>query len=150
MDQADTPAGANHETILLVEDHSALLKLVKEILENAGFTVISAKNAREAMRLEAEQDGPIDLLLSDVRMRGKSGPELAKKLVGLRPAMRVVLMSGYPVGASTAHRSGWHYIQKPFGPAALVEKVRGALRADGRNANSPMAAGSSVAISWHP
>jgi DNA-binding response OmpR family regulator len=65
--------GGTCETILLVEDHSALLKLVKQILEDAGFTVIAASSATQAARLEAEFPGTIDLLLSDVRMRGLSG-----------------------------------------------------------------------------
>ena len=110
------PVEGTRQTILLVEDHSALLKLVQQILEDADFSVIAARNAREATRLEAEFSGEIDLLLSDVRMRGTSGPELAEKLTVRHPRMRVVLMSGYPVGASVTHHNGWHYIQKPFRP----------------------------------
>ena len=139
---------AARETILLVEDHSALLKLVKQILGDAGFTVIPAKNAREALRLETEFPGTIDLLLSDVRMRGMSGPDLAAKLQERRPQMRVVLMSGYPVGVAQVHHYGWHYIQKPFAPAALVDKVKGALRGEAKSALSRMAAGISFP-GWH-
>jgi two-component system cell cycle sensor histidine kinase/response regulator CckA len=128
-------------TILLVEDHSALLKLVKQILEDAHFRVISARNAKEALRLESEHPGAIDLLLSDVRMRGMSGPDLAMVLKDRRPLMGIVLMSGYPGGASVVHQSGWHYIQKPFAPAALVEKIKSVLRAEGRSGLS-RAAGS--------
>jgi DNA-binding NtrC family response regulator len=90
------PSWGTLETILLVEDHSALLKLVKQVLEDANFSVIPAKNAKEAIRLEAEFSGTIDLLLSDVRMRGTSGPDLAKRLKERRPQMRVVLMFGLP------------------------------------------------------
>ena len=136
------PLEGTRETILLVEDHAALLKLVRQILEDANFTVIAARNAREAIRLEASHEGPIHLLLSDVRMPGKSGLELARKLVERRPRIRVVLMSGYPVGAAQVHREGWYYIQKPFAPAALVDKIRAALR------GAPMAAGSSMG--WNP
>jgi two-component system, cell cycle sensor histidine kinase and response regulator CckA len=136
------PLGGTLQTILLVEDHAALLKLVKQILEDAHFSVIPAKNAKEAMRLEEEFSGTIDLLLSDVRMRGMSGPELAEKLVDRRPQMRVVLMSGYPGGVSVVQHYGWHYIQKPFAPAALVEKIKTALRNESRHAVSRMAAGS--------
>jgi DNA-binding NtrC family response regulator len=146
MAQAAQPFGGTRETVLLVEDHSALLKLVKQILEDADFSVIAARNAREAMRLEEGFSGTIDLLLSDVRMRGRSGPELAKRLQERRPQMRVVLMSGYPGGASMVHRTGWQYIQKPFGPTALVEKVRGALRGEGRQA--PHMAAGSVSMGW--
>jgi len=143
------PFGETRETILLVEDHSALLKLVKWILEDANFSVIAAKNAKEAMRLEAEFPGTIDLMLSDVRMRGRSGPELAKRLKERRPSMQVVLMSGYPGGVSLVHNSGWHYIQKPFAPAALVDKIRVALRGESRLAVSSMASGS-ASFGLHP
>jgi DNA-binding NtrC family response regulator len=136
------------ETILLVEDHSALLKLVKQILEDADYSVLAARNAKEATRLEAEFQGTIDLLLSDVRMRGKSGPDLAKKLAERRPHMRVILMSGYPGGVSLMHRYGWHYIQKPFGPAALVDKIKSVLRSDSRTIHPPMAAG--LGMDWQP
>ena len=147
MAQPTQPFGGTRETILLVEDHSVLLKLVKQILEDADFSVIPAKSAREAMRLEAEFQGTIDLLLSDVRMRSKSGLDLAKTLTERRPQMRVVLMSGYPVRASMVHRCGWHYIQKPFGPGALVDKIKAVLRSDGQPAHPPMAAGS-ASMGW--
>jgi two-component system, cell cycle sensor histidine kinase and response regulator CckA len=120
------------ETILLVEDHSALLKLIKQILENANFTVIPASSAKQALQLEAEFPGTIDLLLSDVRMRSLSGPNLAKRLKERRPQMRVMLMSGYPGGALLVLNYGWHYIEKPFVPTALVSKIKDVLRGETR------------------
>ena len=65
-----------------------------------------------------------------------SGPDLAERLKERRPQMRVVLMSGYPGGASLIHQYGWHYIQKPFLPSALVDKVKGVLRAETRSAQA--------------
>jgi DNA-binding response OmpR family regulator len=124
------PAQDNPEAILLVEDHLVLLELIKHILGNAGFTVIPASNAKEAMLLEAGHPGTIDLLLSDVRMRGLSGPDLATKLKRKRPEMCVVLMSGYPGGASLALDCGWHYIQKPFIASALVNRIQSILRGE--------------------
>jgi DNA-binding NtrC family response regulator len=123
---------AFRETILVVEDHAALLRLVKQILEDANFTVLSASTAKQAIRLEAEYPGTIDLLLSDVRMRGMSGPTLAKRLKESRPQMRVVLMSGYPGGALLVLDYGWHYIEKPFVPAALVNKIKEILHGETR------------------
>jgi DNA-binding NtrC family response regulator len=120
------------ETILVVEDHSALLKLVKQILEDANFTVIPATSAKQAIRLEADYPGTIDLLLTDVRMRGMSGPDLAKRLKESRPQMRVMLMSGYPGGALLVLNYGWHYIEKPFVPAALVSKIKDVLHGETR------------------
>jgi len=126
------PLEGTLETILLVEDHSILLKLVRRILEDANFTVITASNAKQAIQLEAEFPGTIDLLLSDVRMRGTSGPNLAKRLKERRPQMRVVLMSGYPGGALLVLNYGWHYIEKPFVASVLVKKIKDVLRGETR------------------
>jgi len=120
------------ETILLVEDHPALLKLVKKILEDANFTVIAANSAKQAAWIEAEFPGTIELLLSDVRMKGMSGPNLAKRLKERRPQMRVMLMAGYPGGALLVLNYGWHYIEKPFVPTVLVSKVKDVLRGQTR------------------
>ena len=126
------PLGGTLETVLLVEDHPVLLKLVKQILEDADFTVIPAGSAKEAIRLEAEFPGTIDLLLSDVRMRNVSGASLAKRLKELRPQMRVMLMSGYPGGALLVLNYGWYYIEKPFVASVLVSKIKDVLRGETR------------------
>jgi DNA-binding NtrC family response regulator len=132
MNIMDLPVGETPKTILLVEDHTALLKLVKQILEEASFTVLAASNGKQAIQIEAEFPGTIDLLLSDVRMRGMSGPNLAKKLKERRPQLRVMLMSGYPGGSMLILNYGWHYIEKPFVPAALVSKVKDVLHGETR------------------
>jgi len=126
------PCGGALETIFLVEDHPVLLKLVKQILEDAHFTVIPANSAKEAIRLEAEFPGTIDLLLSDVRMKSMSGPNLAKRLKERRPQMRVMLMSGYPGGALLVLNYGWYYIEKPFVAKVLVSKIKDVLRGETR------------------
>jgi DNA-binding NtrC family response regulator len=130
------PSDGKLETILLVEDHPVLRKLVRQILENARFTVIAAGNLKQAIRLEAEFPGTIDLLLSDVRVVGMSGPKLAKLLKERRPQMRVVLMSGYPGGALLVLNYGWHYIEKPFVPSILVSKIKDILRGETREQSS--------------
>ena len=115
------------KTILVVEDHPLLLKLVKEILEDAHFTVLTASSAKKAIGIEAEFPGTIDLLLSDVMMPGMSGPDLAQKLKEERPKMRIILMSAYPDGALLVLNYGWHFIQKPFMPQALVGRIKHVL-----------------------
>ena len=127
------PIDGTLETILLVEDHPVLRKLVKQILENARFTVLAAGNLKQAIRLEAEFPGTIDLLLSDVRVTGMSGPKLAKKLRERRPQMRLMLMAGYPGGALLVLNYGWHYIEKPFLPSLLVSKIKDVLRGETRD-----------------
>ena len=121
----------NCGTVLLVEDHTGLRKLVKQVLQDAGFTVIPASTAREALRIEEEFPGTIDILLTDVRMPRMSGPKLAIRLRAQRPQMRVALMSGYPGGALLVVSSGWYYIEKPFAPSTLVRRLRGILLQQG-------------------
>jgi two-component system, cell cycle sensor histidine kinase and response regulator CckA len=116
------------QTILVVEDHVLLLKLIKQILEDAHYTVLTASSAKKAIGLEAEFAGAIDLLLSDVMMPGISGPDLAKKLKEQRPEMRIILMSGYPDGGLLVLNYGWHFMQKPFMPRALVGRIKDVLQ----------------------
>ena len=87
------------ETILVVEDDSAILNRVKLILERAGFEVLSAGSANQARFITEGFPRPIHLLLSDVMMPDVSGPESAKALKQDRPDMRVMLMSGFADGA---------------------------------------------------
>jgi DNA-binding NtrC family response regulator len=115
------------KTILVVEDHLLLLKLVKEILEDAHFTVLTASSAKKAIHVEAAHSGTIDMLLSDVMMPGMSGPDLAKKLKEQRPEMRIILMSAYPDGALLVLNYGWHFMQKGFMPQALVGRIKDVL-----------------------
>jgi DNA-binding response OmpR family regulator len=126
------PLDGNLETILVVEEHPALLKLVKRILEDAGFRVIPATSEGRAIRLEADFPGTIDLLLSDLTVTGTTGPSLAKKLKGRRPQMRMVLMCGYPGGAMLLLNYGWHYVEKPLVASVLVSKIKDVLRGETR------------------
>ncbi len=115
------------ETILVVEDDAGILKLVQVILEEAGFEVLAASSPEEAIRLEADLSRTIHLVLSDIMMPDMSGPDLAKLLKQRRPEMRVMLMSGFADGAMLVLNHGWHFIQKPFLPRALVGRVTDVL-----------------------
>jgi len=120
------------ETILAVEDEESLLSLVAEILRDAGYSVIAAHGPKEALRLMADHREPIHLLLTDVVMPGMSGRALADEVVGKRPGIRVLYMSGYTDNAIVHHGvldAGVTYIQKPFTPDALIKTVREVLDA---------------------
>ena len=110
-------------TILLVEDESSLRKLTGNTLKEAGYKVLEAGEAFQAMELAKEFDGTIDLLLTDVVMPGLSGRELAEKLRPERPEMRVLYISGYTDGAVATHgvlESGITILRKPFTRAQLL------------------------------
>jgi two-component system cell cycle sensor histidine kinase/response regulator CckA len=119
------------QTVLLVEDEASLRKLTRNTLEQVGFTVLEAQDAFEAVNIAAQTNAVIDLLLTDVVMPGRSGPELAGDLAAARPRMRVLFMSGYTDGAIEAHgvlESGILILRKPFTRHQLtlsIEEVLG-------------------------
>jgi DNA-binding response OmpR family regulator len=130
-----TPArklGTAPKTILIVEDHPLLLKLVAEILTHAHFKVLSASGPKEALGIVSTYKGTIDLLVSDIMMPEMTGPDLAKLLIEQRPKLRIILMSAFPDGAMLVLNYGWHFIQKPFLTEALVASVKAVLKGKNR------------------
>jgi len=113
-------------TILLVEDQAAIRMLAEDVLLEAGHEVLSAPHGRAALQMAETHRGEIDLLITDVVMPELSGPELAEQMTRLRPDLRVLYISGYTDHA-LLHRGaieeGTAFLQKPFLPAALLDKV---------------------------
>jgi two-component system cell cycle sensor histidine kinase/response regulator CckA len=113
--------------ILLVEDEAPVRYMMKRSLEGAGYSVLDAASAREALELVGRMTGRISLLLTDVVMPDTSGRELAGRIAGLIPGIPVLFTSGYTNG-EIARRGllepGAAFIQKPLTPAALVQAVR--------------------------
>jgi signal transduction histidine kinase len=122
-------ASPGTETILVVEDEEQLRTLVSLILQQQGYTVLESRDVHEAVRLCEQHSGPLHLLLTDVVMPGMNGPDLAQQLTLLRPEMKVLYMSGYTDSAVARHSitSETPFIQKPFSPATLNQKVRDLL-----------------------
>jgi len=126
--RASTKRGA--ETILLVEDEEAVRDLIQTVLVEHGYDVIPARDPRHAEQLASSYAREIHLLLTDVVMPGTSGRELATRITPLRPGIRVLFMSGYTENVITTGgmlEQGLAFLQKPFSPAVLVEKVREVL-----------------------
>ena len=118
------------ETVLLAEDETHVREAARRVLERAGYTVLEASSGEEALRLCAVPGTSIDLLLTDIVMPEMSGPELATRFRALHPAARTVFMSGYTEDAVVRQRvaaPGTVFIQKPFTPQSLTEKLREAL-----------------------
>jgi DNA-binding NtrC family response regulator len=121
------------ETILVVDDNEAVLKVVVAILKFANFQVLSADSGASAMKLARETEGRIDVLLSDVDMPLLSGPDLGEALKKVRPDLHVMLMSGGPKGNLLVLNYGWAFIQKPFVQAKLVEMITSVLHSPDRS-----------------
>jgi two-component system cell cycle sensor histidine kinase/response regulator CckA len=123
------------ETILVVEDEDAVRRAAERILRTAGYRVLGAASAAEALILCERFEAEIELLLTDVVMPQMSGRELADRLRAERPSLAVLYTSGYTDDAIVRHgvlEAGTNFIGKPFAAAALAQKVRDVL--DGRPA----------------
>ncbi len=119
------------ETVLVTEDEESLRELIRDMLGESGYTVLEAANGTQAMEIAHQNDGKIDLLLTDVVMPGMSGPELAGQLVSLYPQMRIIYMSGYTDFAAPQSEflePTRPLLRKPFTQGNLVRKVREVLQ----------------------
>jgi two-component system cell cycle sensor histidine kinase/response regulator CckA len=117
------------ERVLLVEDEELVRALVARVLRQRGFTVVEAASGEEAL-LRASGLEEIDLLVTDVIMPGMDGGQLADRLLGARPGLKVLFMSGYAPDQSLREgrlSQGAAFLQKPFTVEGLLEKVRGLL-----------------------
>ncbi len=115
------------ETVLLAEDEESVRLLARTLLERCGYRVLDAATPAIAEHVSAHETGPIHLLVTDIVMPGSSGPELFARIAGLRPALRVLYMSGYADGAVI--ELGAPFIQKPFSAMGFTRKVREVLDA---------------------
>jgi PAS domain S-box-containing protein len=123
---------AGTETVLLAEDDPLLLPLARDVLKKLGYSVLEARTAADAVAVAEAHTGVIHLLISDVVMPGESGLQLARRLLEVRPNLRVLYMSGYSDEAVVRHGlldPGTTFLQKPFTPATLARKVRELLDA---------------------
>jgi len=123
---ADAPAVVGSGTVLVVEDESELRDLATEVLDLAGYSVLSAGSPSQAMEIARRHTGPIHLLLTDVVMPEMSGRDLADRLVQTRPGLKILYMSGYTDDAIVHHGvldPGTVLLQKPFTPDRLTRMV---------------------------
>lgn len=119
------------ETVLLVEDEERVRTLSRHILVGAGYTVLEAANGNEAVQIATEHTGPIHLLMTDVVLPGgMGGRQVVAAVKSRRPEIRVLFVSGYTDDAVVRHgvlESGVNFLQKPFTPFSLAQKVRAVL-----------------------
>lgn len=138
----ETPL-SHGETVLLVEDEPALLKMSKVMLQKIGYRVLAAGTPGEAIGLAKKHAGEIHLLLTDVVMPGMNGKDLAERLHALRPDMKILFMSGYSVNMITGQGvldESVNFIEKPFSMKDLGVKVAEALTNTRKTSSSSMLA----------
>lgn len=116
------------EVVMVVEDEAALRALALRVLKREGYTVLAAENGADALAILGNQPR-LDLLVTDVIMPNMGGAELAARLTAERPDLHVLYMSGYapddlPLNFDDPR---FHFLEKPFSPADLIQKVRSVL-----------------------
>ncbi len=112
-----------NEKVLVVDDQDVVRDVIRLALEDVGYTVLDAASPLEAIAL-ARAEGRIDLLVTDVVMPEMDAFELAQRITAEMPDVRVLFTSGYTDAAAEGP-----FIQKPFTPAELVQKVSSVLAA---------------------
>ena len=116
-------------TILLAEDEPIMRRVTRKMLEEHGYKVLEANDGKAALEVIKKGDEQVDLTLTDVVMKGMSGPELALRLIDKDPAMKVVYMSGY-TGELVANQgldNSIRLLEKPFTRATLLKTLDAAL-----------------------
>jgi two-component system, cell cycle sensor histidine kinase and response regulator CckA len=127
----EIPQGGS-EVVLLVEDANDVREVARRALSRCGYLVLESSSPIDALVIAGRKGQRIDLLLTDMVMPQMSGRTLAERFTELQPDGRVMFMSGYTddaVVVQGALNSRWPYVQKPFTPNGLAQRVREALDA---------------------
>lgn len=120
------------QTLLVVEDEAALLRVVSRVLERSGYTVLAAASAERALEIFEERGAEVNLLLTDVILPGMDGRKLAKELYTRSDALSVLYMSGYTANAIARHgvlEPDVEFIHKPFTAHEITTRVSEILTA---------------------
>jgi two-component system cell cycle sensor histidine kinase/response regulator CckA len=115
-----------------VEDEAAVRASTSEFLVRCGYTVVTAENGVDALRVSRDFGGPIHLMITDVVMPKMSGPQVAMQLVAERPDMKTLFVSGYAENTVLQHGNidvTACFLSKPFCLSTLANKIREVLEA---------------------
>ena len=127
--EAARPAHAGRsEVVLVVEDEEQVRDLAADFIRSAGYTVLTACDGQDALRVAEQFGEPIPVLVTDIVMPKMRGPELAKQLKIRNKSVRVIYMSGYlEFGGNSDFLEGMFFLQKPFSRDSLIAKIAEAL-----------------------
>ena len=118
------------ETILLVDDDQNIRELLKEILDRFDYTVLLAQSGEESLEIYREKKEKIALVLMDLNMPGMGGRQCLKELLGLEPALKVIVSSGHCTQGEideTLRLGAAEFLTKPYHHSDLLKKIRETL-----------------------
>lgn len=120
-----TPVGAEPITVLIAEDHELVRESLSRMLEELGYSVLSARSGEQALAICRDESRHLDVLLVDVVMPDMSGPEVASKAREIAPHLKHIFMSGYPGAVLEDHgvRATEKYLVKPFRGAEIEAAI---------------------------
>ncbi len=118
----DNPTFDREVVVLLAEDDPIVRAMLEKLLKQGGYELIVAADGQDALQKSAEHKGRVDLLVCNVQMPGMTGTDLARELRRSRPDLIVMLTASYPQGLLVLD-TGWQFIQKPFLPKVLIDKI---------------------------
>ena len=123
--------GSDTVTILLCDDDEVIRELYRKILELRGYRVIAAVDGNDAIEKYKEKKDEISLLVSDVMMPNKSGGQAYEEIRKINNSLKVIFSSGYNTETTrTIKEEGYHYLQKPYAPQLLLQKIKEVLDED--------------------
>lgn len=111
-------------TILVVDDEKPICTLMERLLQNKGYSVITAGSGPEAIAAFRASRGAIDLMISDISMVEMDGPAIAEEIHSFAPALPVLFMSGRCEEEDSIRLRGFEFLGKPFSLASLLDKIR--------------------------
>ena len=130
VDEPDADSLRGSETVLVAEDEDGVRELLRKVLTEYGYTVLTARHGRDALMVAGDRNCDIDMLVTDVVMPEMNGRELAETLRGRQPDLKVLYISGYTddeVVQRGISGSEVAFLRKPFASEELVRRVRGVL-----------------------
>jgi len=125
----ESPKGTG--TILIIEDEGMLMNVIQDFLKRMGYRVLEASTGREAIHIAESHNGHIDLALLDIVLPDMEGKTIYPLLMKARPGLKVIVCSGYSIDGPAQDildAGAQGFIQKPFSPATLSEKIKGVFK----------------------
>ena len=118
----DNPTLDREVVVLLAEHEPEVRAMLEKLLKQGGYDLLVVEDGQQALQKSDEHKGRIDILIADVQMPGMTGTDLAREMRRNRQDLKIILLAPSEQGLLVLD-STWHFLQKPFLPKALLERI---------------------------